>query len=1137
MIENFINPNGNFNKFLNAINSNDRVSVFGLSLNEQTSAVSTVQEFIFYVAPDNKRAEQIKEKLEGLGRDVALLTQRFNSEFSTLKPTMFLNNLKTLMQANDGKINAIVATPETLVNFYDINAFNQASVKIEVDTTLDIRKIISQLVEFGYSNTDFVESEGQFSTRGDLLDIYGIGDETPHRISFAFNEVEFIKPYNIMGDAIEIKNIDTLILKQNITIDASSNVLDITINEIDKQLKTLQGDSYNNLDQIKHQLKSEQHLNTTFLHAFNNSLNANIFACLPKNTIIVFDEQKQVYDNVELVIKNNLENLKTEIADGYLLPLHKNSIPTTKDIFNFLPAQTLVAFGNLTSNNRMFTPNKVFSFKTMALGNYVFNSNLLTYDMKHFAQLRLTVILFAGSKEFAEKLSTKLNSAGISNNIVSSVARALKGNINIVEKQNNQTYALADEGVVVVGTSNLLKSANKTAIIATKSASDTFLNTIPNVGDYVVHTTHGIGQCVEVTKIRIANNEKDYVVVLYKGGDKLFLPVENLDSISKYLGGDEIPKLNKLGGAEFYKTKQKIKSELKEAAFSLMELYAKRGEHQGIVFDKDDDIQEAFENDFAYTETPHQMQAIIDVKSDMQSTKIMDRLICGDVGYGKTEVALRAIFKAVNSGYQVAFLCPTTILSQQHYNLCIARMKEYGVNVEVLNRFKTKSEQTEIVKKINSGEVNIICGTHRILSSDIKFKNLGLLVLDEEQKFGVSDKEKIKNLKTKIDVLTLSATPIPRSLHMALVGIRDISVIETPPPMKLPVITNVVEYKDELVQGAIKAELDRGGQVLIVFNNIGHIYNFRDHIQKLAGEYAVVSVAHGQMAEHQLENEIFNLYNGKTNVLVATTLIENGVDLPSANTLIIINSDMLGLSQLYQLKGRVGRAGVQAYAYFTFDKNKSLNENAYKRLEAINEFSSLGDGYKIAMRDLEIRGAGNVFGTKQSGHMVKVGYAMYVNLLKDAVAELKGEKVKKIFDFKIDSEFSANLPNYYLASQALRLKMFNDIAKISTLEELNNFIETTTQNYGEVPPELVNLCYIALIKNTISQMPLKRLVLRKTGSKIEFLSDEQEFLQKLMQNASLGFNKLPIIELNAVINLQQLYNAINKLVLIINSKL
>ena len=538
---------------------------------------------------------------------------------------------------------------------------------------------------------------------------------------------------------------------------------------------------------------------------------------------------------------------------------------------------------------------------------------------------------------------------------------------------------------------------------------------LPKVGDYVVHETHGIGRCISLEKQNFNGNEKEYFVIEYLGGDKLYLPSEQANLISAYMGGELEPKLNKIGGEQFAKIKAKVKESVKGLAINLLEIYSKREKSKGFKYSEDDYLFQQFEEAFEHNETEDQLSAIADIKADMQGSKIMDRLICGDVGYGKTEVALRAIYKAVLSGKQVALLCPTTILSEQHYKSATERFKGFMVKTQVLNRFKTKAQQTEILKELKEGKIDVIIGTHRLLSSDVVFKDLGLLVLDEEQRFGVADKEKIKSLKNNIDVLTLSATPIPRTLNMALTGIRDISIIETPPKERIAVKTYVQEESDTLILNACKKELLRGGQVLFVYNRVQNIYEQAERIKALLPE-ARVGVAHGQMPERLLEETIMKLYNKEYDILVATTLIESGIDLPLANTLIVIDADRLGLSELYQLRGRIGRSDRSSYAYFTYNPSKVLTTDAYKRLQAILEFTELGSGFKIAMRDLEIRGAGDILGKEQHGHLEKVGYDLYCKLLNEAVNELKGQKVKDYKPVKIDILASASLPKNYVES-------------------------------------------------------------------------------------------------------------------------
>ncbi|MBO7508100.1 MAG: DEAD/DEAH box helicase, partial [Clostridia bacterium] len=515
---------------------------------------------------------------------------------------------------------------------------------------------------------------------------------------------------------------------------------------------------------------------------------------------------------------------------------------------------------------------------------------------------------------------------------------------------------------------------------------------------------------------------------------------------------------------DFEKTKAKVKYSLKELAFNLVELYSKREHVKGYKFEVDKKLYEEFENSFPYEETADQISTIKEVLSDMTSGKVMDRIVCGDVGYGKTEVALRSAFVSAINGKQTAFLAPTTVLSEQHFNNAKSRFENFGISVECLNRFKTKAEQKEIVSKLKNGDIDIVCGTHRLLSSDVQFKDLGLLILDEEQRFGVGDKEKIKRLKTNVDVLTLSATPIPRTLHMGLVGIRDISLITTPPSDRLPVQTTVCEYSDAMLLQAIKRELARDGQVLIIYNKVESIYQFSGHVRDMVGDDVSIGVAHGQMEAKLLESEILNLYQGKTKILVSTTLIENGVDLPSANTLFVINADHLGLSQLYQLKGRVGRSKNLGYAYFTFDRDKALSEDAYKRLNAIMEFTELGSGFKIAMKDLEIRGCGNILGAEQSGHMAKVGYDLYCKILSEVVGEIKGQKQKEYKDIKLDVAINCYIPENFIENNENRFRIYESLKQIDSKESQDKVLSEIKDLFGNPPEEIVNLSFVARLR-------------------------------------------------------------------------
>ena len=610
-------------------------------------------------------------------------------------------------------------------------------------------------------------------------------------------------------------------------------------------------------------------------------------------------------------------------------------------------------------------------------------------------------------------------------------------------------------------------------------------------GDYVVHKSHGIGQFVGVNTIRTLDITKDYIKIKYRGEDYLYVPTNDLDNIRKFIGGGEAePRLNKLGSKEWEKTKAKVKSNLREVAQNLIELYAKRKNAKGFAFSKDTPWQTQFENDFPYTETDDQLRCIDEVKKDMEKSLPMDRLLCGDVGYGKTEVAMRAAFKAVMDQKQVAYLVPTTVLANQQYESFRERMQEFPIRIELLNRFKTPKEQKEVIKKLKLGEVDIVIGTHRILSKDVGFKDLGLLIIDEEHRFGVKDKEKIKELKEIIDVLTMTATPIPRTLHMSIVGIRDMSVIYEPPQNRKPVQTYVLEYDPEVIKEAITKELERDGQIFYLFNNVERIIAKAEEIQNLVPE-ARVGFAHGKMSGTELEDIMQEFIDGKINVLVCTTILESGIDIPNANTIIVENADRLGLAQLYQIRGRVGRSNTQAYAYITYKREKLLSEIADKRLKAIKEFTEFGSGFKIAMRDLEIRGAGSLLGEIQHGHMDQVGYDTYCKLLDEVVKDMKGIEYKEEQEVQIDLNVSSYIPDDYIENISQKIEVYQNIAIAKTEEDIQDVIDEITDRYGNIPKELENLLDIARIKNLCKEKNIIKITQKQNN--IVFFFDVNEF--------------------------------------------
>jgi len=1081
--------NSNYNLLFNSLEECENVSVFGLNLGEKLALVE-LSAFLFYVVENIEKVTEVYEKLTELGRTCEILTDNitpFTSEFFD-----YHKNLEIITKLKDQTIDTLIVTPEILAGKFPY--LDSGSISIKKGNDIDITTLIADLVKINYKRVDMVSDKGEFSVKGDIIDIYPISDN-PFRVFADFDRIESIKYYNpvTMLTTNEI---------EEVTI-SSSKYFEINEQEIEniyRENKLKLDDGYDKL------------LSPTFDYAkmiFSKTVFKSIFEFV-QNAVVAFDGAKVIYNK----LSDYVNDYNASIANCKFS--YKNLIKKLeiKNLLSF-NNHTLVAFQYITEANRLFTPKKVFSIRTLPAMKYTKYNDALALDINNFVKNGYTIVLCIGHTENFNKFATLLDKNHLIYNSANRLGACQKNSINILTKNYPLDILLPEDKLAIISTPSLLGVKKK----QTEQKIDFFDGQLPEAGDFVVHSTHGIGKCLGVNSLNISNAVRDYVVVEYKNNDKLYLPVENIDQLSKYLGSDKAPTLNKIGGVEFARTKAKVKSAVKKIAFDLIALYRDRMNLKGVVYSEDDELQNQFENDFGFSETPDQLKAIQDCKNDMQQGRVMDRLVCGDVGFGKTEVALRIAFKTIMGGKQVAFLCPTTILSEQHLSTAKSRFANYGIKVEVLNRLKSPEEVSKIKKDFADGKIEMLCGTHKLLANDIDYKNLGLLILDEEQKFGVADKEKIKNIKKHINVLTLSATPIPRTLNMSLIGVRDISIIETPPKIRVSSNVQVVEYSDFILKSAIDRELNRGGQVLVIYNRVETLPQFSAYVSRLVPS-AKISYAHGQMTDVELEREIFDLYSGKTQVLVSTTLIENGVDLPNANTLIVINSDMLGLSQLYQLKGRIGRSDRESYAYFTFDSRKSLSENAYKRLQAIQEFSSMGSGFKIAMRDLEIRGAGSILGLEQSGHIEKIGYNMYAQILSDSIKELNNEKITTRSDVRIESNISAFIPHSFISSTSARMKLYTEIARIDTMEKLVECIKNCENIYGDIPEELNNLIKIGFIKNLSAKLMATRVIIKNKCQII--LSSRENLTRELVEISldnykdyvSFNFSDNPVIEIN-----------------------
>ena len=959
--------------------------------------------------------------------------------------------------------------------------FKSAVRTLSEGDVIDIEALSLHLINIGYERNFQVEKPGEFSVRGGIMDIYPITEECPYRIELWDDEIDTIRSFDAESqrsiDRVESINIfpaTEIMLSESDIKEGIENM------EKDKNLlaekfrKSKSHDALNRLnerfDEIKQNIEFYHgHMGMeSFIEYFPIDTETFFDYFDSDNTLFMIDEPGRCLEKMQAVELEFSDGMENRLSKGEILNGQMNVLYPADSVMAMLSNKKSVFITTLDILPKGLSTKEQFNVMTQSVGAYNNHFEMLVSDIAKWRKEGFRVLILSGSRIRAERLSHDLNDYDLPAFYRENPDVTLEaGQILVSYGQLHRGFVYTTQKFVVVTEGDIFGNKNKTKRKQKKYSGKSIqsFNDL-NIGDFVVHENHGLGIYRGIEKIMVENVTKDFLKVEYGDGGFLYVPVSGVDVLQKYAGQEAIktPKLNKLNSAEWKKTKSKVKGAVKEIAKELVLLYAKRQENTGYKFSPDTVWQQEFEDMFPFEETQDQLDAIEATKRDMESSKIMDRLICGDVGYGKTEIAIRAAFKAVNDGKQVALLVPTTILAQQHYNTFRERIGDFPVIVEMLSRFRTPAQQKKAIAGLKNGSVDIIIGTHRLLSKDIEFKNLGLLIVDEEQRFGVAHKEKIKQLKGNVDVLTLSATPIPRTLHMSLVGIRDMSVLEEPPVDRLPIQTFVMEHNSEVIREAINRELARNGQVYYVYNRVQHIDEVALEISKLVPD-ANVAFAHGQMSERQLENIMLSFINGEIDVLVSTTIIETGLDISNANTMIIDNADQMGLSQLYQLRGRVGRSNRTAYAFLMYKKDKMLKEVAEKRLAAIKEFTELGSGIKIAMRDLEIRGAGNLLGAAQSGHMEAVGYDLYCKMLNDAVRKLKGEKtIDEEFETAIDLNINAYIPNNYIKSEFQKLDMYKRIACIENVEEYSDMQDELMDRFGSIPEATENLLRVALLK-------------------------------------------------------------------------
>ncbi len=1040
------------------------------------------------------RAKELYEDYKFYDRNVMLYPAKdlifFQADIHGNQLTM--ERIRCLRRLMEGRPTTVITTYDALMTPQPpIGAWKKHVIHIDKQSSIEESGLAARLVELGYEKNYQVEAPGQFSIRGGIIDIFDLTEENPYRIELWGEDVESIRSFDILSQ----RSIEKL---ESVTIYPATELI-LSYDEMRTGIRKIQAECKEHAAKLRKEMKTEEahRIETQVkelaeqlleLGLSRNAVNlesyiryfypelSTLLDCLENGAdgsakqgagCVFIEEPLRVREHASAVELEFRESMMHRLEKGYVLPGQTDILYSAEETAAGIARGRVVTLSMMDGRNPLFKADRKFDIQTRSLSSYNNSFEALVKDLSGYKKRGYRILLLSGSRTRAKRLAEDLRDQDISafysedpmrevqpGEVMTYYGRVLKG----------FEYPLLK--FIVISESDIFgveKKKKKKKLYQGQKIND--FNEL-KVGDYVVHESHGLGVYQGIEKVEVDRIVKDYMKISYRDGGILYVLATGLDVIQKYASAESgsKPKLNKLGTQEWNKTKSKVRTAVDEVAQDLVELYAVRQQSQGFKYGPDTVWQREFEEMFPFEETEDQVSAIAAAKEDMESSKIMDRLICGDVGYGKTEIAIRAAFKAVQEGKQVVYLVPTTILAQQHYNTFVQRMKDFPVRIDLLSRFRTAAEQKKTVTDLKKGMVDIVIGTHRVLSADVQYKDLGLLIIDEEQRFGVAHKEKIKKMKENVDVLTLTATPIPRTLHMSLIGIRDMSVLEEAPGDRHPIQTFVCEYNEELVREAIVRELSREGQVYYVYNRVNNIADIAAVIQKLVPE-ATVAFAHGQMKESELERIMYDFIDGEIDVLVSTTIIETGLDISNVNTMIIHDSDQMGLSQLYQLRGRVGRSNRTAYAFLMYKRDKMLKEVAEKRLEAIKEFTDLGSGFKIAMRDLEIRGAGNLLGAKQHGHMQAVGYDLYCKMLNEAVRSLKGISTIEDFNTSIDLEADAYIPPSYIVNEVQKLDIYKRIAGIENEKECDDMREELLDRFGGIPKSAENLLRIALIRS------------------------------------------------------------------------
>lgn len=1059
--------------------------VAGLSGSARTVLVASMYEQmkrpILLLTHNLLQAQKLYDDLVNLLPDKKIFLYPANeliaAEMSIASPELKAQRIEVLnyWSQNDNGILIVpmagirkILPKKTLWKKYQLNLKAGADINVE--------ELLKLFIRMGYERTEMVSTPGEFSVRGGIIDIYPITETDPLRIELFDTEIDSIRFFSLddqrskekvsevsIGPAAEMiledEHYSLMIEKLE---DGLAKSLRKLANEKAK-LQLSQNISYE-IEQLKSRQKPEEVYK--YLSLINQDANS-LLDYLPKNGLVVVDEISRVIEMNEMLEKDEAEWYTSLLGEGKII----HDVKVSHNLHSLIhkhdfPILYMSLFLRHVANTN---PQNIVNMSCKQMQNFHGQMHLLKSEVDRWKRSNYSVLFLAPDEERVTKLKRVLEDYEIDASIIAEDQELLPERVQIMQGNLYTGFELSIRKISIITEGEIFNKRVKRSNRRQKLSNAERIKSYSElkIGDYVVHVNHGIGKYLGIKTLVINGVHKDYLHIRYQGSDKLYVPIDQIDLVQKYVGSEgKEPKIYKLGGSDWKKVKKKVQSSVEDIADDLIKLYAEREAAVGHSYSPDGDLQREFESLFPYQETEDQLRSIQEIKKDMERPRPMDRLLCGDVGYGKTEVAIRAAFKAISDGKQVAILVPTTILAQQHYETMRERFQDYPINIGLLSRFRTKKQQTETMKGLKAGSIDLVIGTHRLLSKDITYHDLGLLIIDEEQRFGVTHKEKIKRLKTNVDVLTLTATPIPRTLHMSMLGVRDLSVIETPPENRFPVQTYVMEYNSSLVREAIERELSRDGQVYFLYNRVEDIERISEEISMLVPDARVAS-AHGQMSENELESVMLGFLAGDYDVLVSTTIIETGVDIPNVNTLIVYDADKMGLSQLYQLRGRVGRSNRVAYAYFTYRKDKVLTEVAEKRLQAIKEFTELGSGFKIAMRDLSIRGAGNLLGAQQHGFIDSVGFDLYSQMLKEAIEARKADlnlKVEEKTNVEIDLEMDAYIPDSYIQDGHQKIEMYKRFRGIETLEDILDLQEEMIDRFGEYPEEVDYLFKISEMK-------------------------------------------------------------------------